>query len=107
MFTELECPVPVISHGAVNKNKTVLGDEITVTCDSGYEINGSASLRCNVNQTFGTNIPFCQGMVNPNAKFDLIQHQDLITVVYDTLQCVESMYIQASLDYLGSVRWQH
>ena len=75
VFTELECPVPVISHGSVNTNKTVLGDEITVTCESGYEINGSASLRCNVNQTFGTNIPFCQGMVNHNAKFDLIQHQ--------------------------------
>ena len=72
MFTELECPVPVISHGSVNKNKTVFEDEITVTCDSGYEINGSASLRCNVDQTFGTNIPFCQGMVNQYAKFYLM-----------------------------------
>ena len=72
MFTELECPVPVISHGSVNKNKAVLGDEIKVTCDRGYEMNGPASLRCNVNQTFGTNIPFCQGMVKHNAKLYLV-----------------------------------
>ncbi|KAI0213951.1 hypothetical protein LSAT2_000966 [Lamellibrachia satsuma] len=57
---KLECHVPVISQGLLSKSKQVLGDQITVTCDSGYEINGTASLECYANQTFGENIPFCQ-----------------------------------------------
>ncbi|KAI0227249.1 E-selectin [Lamellibrachia satsuma] len=57
---KLECPVPVINHGSLSKNKTVLGDQITVTCEGGYEIKGTATLECYANQTFGENIPFCQ-----------------------------------------------
>jgi len=63
MFSELECPLPHINHGSVSKNKAVLGDDITVTCEAGYEISGATIIECYPNQTFGENIPSCQGSI--------------------------------------------
>ena len=57
----LRCKLPNVKNGAINTTDAYYyGDSLTVTCQKGFEVKGSASTVCGANHTF-TNVPECTG----------------------------------------------
>ena len=60
-FTEITCPIPEIMKGSVSSTTLPKFQEsMTVSCDAGYRVNGSATITCQDDRSFGT-LPNCIG----------------------------------------------
>ena len=60
----LPCPVPDIPLATTNSSHSVVyyTDTVTVTCDQGYELNGTGLITCGHDQMFDQ-VLVCQGII--------------------------------------------
>ncbi|XP_071129049.1 uncharacterized protein [Mytilus edulis] len=59
---KLSCPLPEIMNGQLSQSTFPQYQQpIVVTCEQGYNLNGTANLVCNENQTFG-DLPTCDNI---------------------------------------------
>ncbi|KAK7812505.1 hypothetical protein U0070_020785 [Myodes glareolus] len=56
------CPKPVITHGSlsVEKEHYAETDNVTIQCDTGYDLVGSSNIICSENRTWYPGIPSCK-----------------------------------------------
>lgn len=60
-FAETTCPIPEIKNGRVSSSTLPKFQEtLTVTCDVGYIVNGSATITCGDDRNFDA-VPNCIG----------------------------------------------
>lgn len=70
MLAEMKCPIPVIPNGRVSSQLLPLYQETaTVICDTGYKINGTSTITCQDDRSFGT-LPTC---ISKNTPFNFSQ----------------------------------
>jgi hypothetical protein len=67
LFSEIFCPVPMFQHGSASKVQGVVYEmTITLTCDTGFGVNGSSTetktLKCESDRKF-TPFVSCMGML--------------------------------------------
>ena len=58
-----QCLVPWIANGAASpvQDTILYGETVTVTCDSGYDLQGSTVLECGLDGAFNASSPTCTG----------------------------------------------
>ncbi|XP_036200685.1 C4b-binding protein alpha chain isoform X1 [Myotis myotis] len=79
------CPTPEIEHGnlLVDKDQFVETENVTIRCDSGYDIVGSQTITCLEDRTWSPEVPKCEWVV-PEGCEQVIAGREL-------MQCLPSV----------------
>ena len=68
----MSCSQPSIANGVVSVTGQRSGDTATYTCDSGYELVGSATRTCQADGSWTGSAPTCVGKLRPHQYFIII-----------------------------------
>jgi hypothetical protein len=84
----VKCQPLNISHSPLNGNVFSFNKRVTVTCDSGYIVDGFKELYCQANGTWSVTIPKCTIVTCPEISFP----QGKITTIPSPLSAVLNAY---------------
>lgn len=62
----MQCPELNITHGKLSSKRKRAGEEITITCDEGYQLRGAAKVVC-LKEGKWSEVPTCQSGKNLNV----------------------------------------
>ncbi|EFB13507.1 hypothetical protein PANDA_018753 [Ailuropoda melanoleuca] len=65
------CPKPEIAHAklSVNKDQYLQAANVTIQCDSGYELDGPQSITCLEDRTWYPGVPKCEWVVPESCEY--------------------------------------